>query len=82
MTKVRNRRHRGFTRITSKNQVTLPVSTLGDAGLGPGDVLMAVADGPGRVLLISEEDALKRFAGALTGTYHEGYLDELRREWR
>ena len=75
-------RRRGQTRISSKNQVTLPVRTLQEAGLSAGDHLMARADGPGRIVLERPLAGLDKFAGALTGAYGDGYLDELRKEWR
>jgi hypothetical protein len=38
--------------------------------------------GPGRVVLEREHDVLDEFAGALTGAYLPGELDDLRDEWR
>jgi bifunctional DNA-binding transcriptional regulator/antitoxin component of YhaV-PrlF toxin-antitoxin module len=74
-------RRRGRTTISGKNQVTLPVDALEGAGLKVGDRLRAQATGPGEITLVREDDPLDRFAGALTGTYPDGYLDDLRREW-
>ena len=39
MAKVRNQRRRGFTRLSGKNQITIPVDALRRAGLKPGDEL-------------------------------------------
>ncbi len=64
-----------------KNQVTLPVEALARAGLKAGDRLRADVSGAGRITLVREDDPIERFAGALTGTYPSGYLDDLRREW-
>ncbi len=75
-------RVRGRTRISSKNQVTLPVGALAGAGLTAGDRLAVEVRGPGELVLRRVDDALDRFAGALTGTYRPGDLDELRDEWR
>lgn len=78
--RVKNRR-RGYTRVSAKHQVTIPVATLRDAGIRTGDTLRAEVRGPGEVVLIRDEDPLDRFAGALTGVYDQGELDELRDEW-
>lgn len=75
-------RTRGRTRISSKNQITLPVDALAAAGLNAGDQLQAMAEGPGRIVLSRASSPLDEFAGALTGLYGEGYLDKLRDEWR
>jgi len=79
--KVRTRR-RGATRVSSKNQVTLPVGALREAGLRPGIELDVKADGPGRIVLERSDDPVKRLAGMFTGMYPKGYLKKLRREWR
>ena len=42
---------------------------------------MAHADGAGRVILEREHDVIAEFAGALTGAYDPGELDDLRSEW-
>lgn len=78
--RVKHRR-RGYTRVSAKHQVTIPVATLRDAGIRTGDTLRAEVRGPGEVVLIRDEDPLDRFAGALTGVYEPGELDELRDEW-
>jgi bifunctional DNA-binding transcriptional regulator/antitoxin component of YhaV-PrlF toxin-antitoxin module len=78
---VKHNRRRGRTRISGKHQVTLPVDALAAAGLKVGDRLRADVSGPGQITLVREEDPLEQFAGALTGAYPEGYLDDLRREW-
>ena len=67
--------------MSAKHQVTLPVATLQQAGLRTGDTLRAEVHGPGEILLVRDEDPLDRFAGALTGVYRPGELDELRDEW-
>jgi bifunctional DNA-binding transcriptional regulator/antitoxin component of YhaV-PrlF toxin-antitoxin module len=74
-------RRRGRSRISSKNQVTLPVGVLRAAGLKPGDLVRIDALGPGELLVKRQPDVLATFAGSLRGLYRPGYLDELRREW-
>lgn len=79
---VRRRRQRGRTRLSAKNQATIPVAALRRAGLRPGDELQVEAAGAGRIVLSRVEEALARYAGRLTGVYPKGSLRKLRREWR
>ena len=72
----------GVTRISSKNQTTLPVAVLDRAGLGAGDEVRVEAIGAGQILLTRAAGARERFAGCLTGIYGRRYLARLRREWR
>lgn len=81
MEKVKERRRRGSSRISSKNQITIPAEALRSAGLAVGDRVVAHADGAGRVILERERDVIAEFAGALTGAYRPDELDELRSEW-
>jgi bifunctional DNA-binding transcriptional regulator/antitoxin component of YhaV-PrlF toxin-antitoxin module len=78
--KVKDRARRG-SRISSKNQLTIPVEALGGAGLRAGDRLRVEVRGPGELLLVREADPIEGYAGSLTGLYGPGYLDELRDEW-
>jgi len=77
--KVTHRR-RGVTRVSSKNQVTIPVAALRGAGLRPGVELDVRAEGPGRIVLERTDDPVKRLAGMFS--YPKGYLKKLRSEWR
>ena len=82
MSAVKHSRRSGRTRISSKHQVTIPVSALRRAGLKPGDELRVEAAGAGRIVLTRVEETLARYAGRLTGVYARGSLQTLRREWR
>ncbi len=75
------KRRRGASRISSKNQITIPAEALRSAGLQAGERVVAHADGAGRVVLEREHDVIAEFAGALTGTYRPDELDDLRSEW-
>jgi bifunctional DNA-binding transcriptional regulator/antitoxin component of YhaV-PrlF toxin-antitoxin module len=72
---------KGHTRISSKNQVTIPAAALAEAGLEKGDRLRAEVRGRGKVLLVREKDPVEVYAGILKGVYR-GSLDRLRKEWR
>jgi AbrB family looped-hinge helix DNA binding protein len=68
-------------RISTKNQVTIPVAVLEEAGLHAGDqvVVEALEEGELRVRR-SAVNSFERAFGALTGTYPPGYLEQLDRE--
>lgn len=74
-------RRRGYTRVSAKHQVTIPVDALATAGLRAGDSLKVEARPNGEIVLRLEEDPIERFAGIFTGMYPPGYLDDLRDEW-
>jgi AbrB family looped-hinge helix DNA binding protein len=74
-------RRRGRTRISSKNQATIPVEALKRAGLKPGDELRVEAAGAGRIVLTREDDIVERHSGSLTEAYPDNYLVRLRAEW-
>jgi bifunctional DNA-binding transcriptional regulator/antitoxin component of YhaV-PrlF toxin-antitoxin module len=76
------KRRRGASQISAKHQITIPVDALRAAGLEVGERVVARADGPGRVVLEREADVVAELAGALSGVYRDGELDELRDEWR
>jgi AbrB family looped-hinge helix DNA binding protein len=82
------RRRKGYTRLSSKNQVTIPVDVVMQAGLEPGDELRVEAeDGrivlkPARSLADRRLEAIRLSKGALTEAYEPGYLEKLRDEWR
>jgi bifunctional DNA-binding transcriptional regulator/antitoxin component of YhaV-PrlF toxin-antitoxin module len=76
-----SRRVRGASRVSSKNQVTLPVDVMRAAGIEAGDLLFARVIGPGAIALERPETTLESIAGSLTGIYQGFSIDELRNEW-
>lgn len=85
------KRKRGFTHLSPKRQITLPISVVERAGLRIGEELSVEADDDGRVIVSRSPDetvgdrrrrALRRAAGALPGVWPPDALDELRDEWR
>ena len=72
-----------MSRVSRKNQVTIPVRVLREAGLTAGDDVIVRASGPGRIEVERADDLVGRYAGSLpAGTYPPGHLDHLRDEWR
>ena len=71
-----------MSKVSSKNQVTIPVSVLRAAGLSAGDDVVIRVAGQGRLEVERADDLIARFAGSVpAGTYPRGHLDELRDEW-
>jgi len=86
--RVKIKRQRGFTRLSAKRQITLPIRVVEDLGLEPGDQLRVDAEGD-RVILSRAETvgaerarSIRTAAGSLTGSYGPSYLKKLRSEWR
>jgi AbrB family looped-hinge helix DNA binding protein len=86
--RVKIPRRRGFTRVSSKRQVTIPKNALEATGLGPGDELKVDVDEAGRIVLspastvIGRRQAIERTSGSLAGVYRPGSLEQIRDEWR
>lgn len=68
-------------KLSSKNQITIPVAVLREAGLAPGDQLSVRAAGNGRVEVERLVDVVEQYAGSFKAGYPPGYLDALRQEW-
>lgn len=79
--KQRQTRRKGFTRISRKNQVTLPVDVILRAGLKPGDSMAVELKNTGEIVLRPEVDPLDEYIGMFDGLYPPGYLRALRDEW-
>jgi bifunctional DNA-binding transcriptional regulator/antitoxin component of YhaV-PrlF toxin-antitoxin module len=83
-TAAAQRRGRTSTsRISSKNQLTLPVDILRKAGLSGGDNVrfMYLEDGSISIVKAANSNEIMQFAGALTGLYDGFDLNEERNSW-
>ncbi len=68
--------------ISRRNQVTIPVDVLREAGLESGDFVQIFRSGPGRIELVKTDVVISEFAGILDArAYPPGYLEEVRRGW-
>jgi bifunctional DNA-binding transcriptional regulator/antitoxin component of YhaV-PrlF toxin-antitoxin module len=71
---------KAMPKISAKNQVTIPVTVLEEAGLHAGDHVVVEALEEGVLRVRRGELRFERAFGALTGTYPPGYLERLDRE--
>jgi AbrB family looped-hinge helix DNA binding protein len=69
-----------MAKISAKNQVTIPVAVLEEAGLRAGDQVVVEALEAGELRIRRGAIAFESAFGALTGTYPVGYLEQLDRE--
>ena len=70
-----------MAKVSSKNQVTLPVEAMRAAGLRAGDEVVVRPVGEGEVLVAVRGSRVRRHAGIATGIYPAGELARLRDEW-
>lgn len=67
-------------KISSKNQVTLPMAALDEAHLQSGDDVVVEALDDGELLVRRRTGGFETAFGALTGAYPADYLARLDRE--
>ncbi|MCC6223321.1 MAG: AbrB/MazE/SpoVT family DNA-binding domain-containing protein [Thermoleophilia bacterium] len=67
-------------KISTKNQITIPVAVLKATGLNAGDQVVIEALEDGELRVRRGTVSFERAFGALTGTYPPGYLEQLDRE--
>jgi bifunctional DNA-binding transcriptional regulator/antitoxin component of YhaV-PrlF toxin-antitoxin module len=60
------------TRVSAKNQITIPVDILRKAGFKVGDAIYCSVDDDGKVLLSKPVNPMLQYAGIFTGMY-EGF---------
>lgn len=81
----RGRRGGRTTKVSSKNQVTLPVAALRAAGVGPGDVLRVEVEADGVFRLVRERDPwwelFDKLAGSDLPVPTADELEEMRGPW-
>ena len=70
-----------MAKISSKNQITLPVEAMRRAGLHSGDEVTVRSVGEGEVLVAVRGSRVRRHAGIAAGLYAPGELERLRDEW-
>jgi AbrB family looped-hinge helix DNA binding protein len=70
-----------MSRVSSKNQVTLPVEVMRSAGIAPGDEVTIRPTGEGEIIVAARDSRVRRHAGIAAGIYRNGELNELRDEW-
>lgn len=68
-------------KVSSKNQVTLPVAAMRAAGLRAGDEVTVRPLGDGEVVVAARGCRIRRHAGIVDGVYEPGEADRLRGEW-
>lgn len=64
-------------KISAKNQVTIPVAALVEAGLRAGDQVVVEVLEVGELRIRRGYPTFESAFGALTGTYPSGYLEQL-----
>ena len=72
-----------MSRISGKNQITIPGEVLRAAGLGPGDEVRVKSVGPGHVEFVRVDALVEHYAGSLDeDIFPPGYLESVREGWR
>jgi AbrB family looped-hinge helix DNA binding protein len=66
-----------MARISTKNQITIPVATLDEVGLRAGERVTVEPAGDGELRIRRTTTTFEDAFGTLTGTYTAGYLAQL-----
>lgn len=72
---------RNRIRLSSKNQITIPVSVMRAMGVRAGDELEIVPKGREAIIRPAGSVPWLKHVGSLTGVWPAGHLDALRDEW-
>ena len=81
MTLEVKKRLRGVTKVSSQNQITIPVDALRSSGIQAGDRLRVSSTEDGRIVLERHTDPVTALAGILTGELDRSLIEGLRAEW-
>lgn len=68
-----------MSRISSKNQVTLPVEQMQKAGLEALDEVEVMAQNDGQITIRRAKGGVAGGLGIFDGLYEPGYLEQLRK---
>jgi AbrB family looped-hinge helix DNA binding protein len=71
-----------MAKVSTKNQVTLPVAAMRAVGLHAGDEITVRPTPDGEIVIAARGSRVRRHAGIATGIYKDRELDRLRDEWR
>ena len=90
MARVKKERRRGYTRLSAKRQVTVPLTVVRETGLETGDELKVEVDRLGRIVMTRSDGdlaerrsrALAEAAGSMPGVWERDELERMRDEWR
>lgn len=75
------RPRRNRLRLSSKNQITIPVSVMREMGVRAGDELEIVPKGREATIRPAGKAPWTKYVGSLTGVWPADHLDALRGEW-
>ena len=70
-----------MAKVSSKNQVTLPVEAMRAAGLRAGDEVTVRPVGDGELIIAARGSRIRRHAGIASGIYEHGEGDRRREAW-
>jgi bifunctional DNA-binding transcriptional regulator/antitoxin component of YhaV-PrlF toxin-antitoxin module len=79
--KVKGRLPGQRSKVSSKNQITLPVAALAEAHVRPGDVLRVEVIADGEFRLVRERSRLDAVIGTSPGVATAANLDAERDSW-
>ncbi len=84
--KVTRRGRSSTSRISAKNQVTIPVEILREVNMKSGDTVKFISDGEGQITLIKHEEpkwksAMRELIGSEPGLSKRSTYKKEREEW-